>query len=435
MGRKVFITIVSVLMLTSMAFSQKYGTTPEDSAECVKNISLYGQFYKQKNIKDAITPWRQVFLNCPQASQNTFIRGATIVKYMYNLEKDAKNRKTIIDTLMMVYDKRIEFFGKEGYVRGRQGCDLYNLDKKQYQKSYEYLNKSVQLESNKTKSDVCIFYLTTAVKKLKDSSLTQLQLIEAFDVISNILEFNIKNNAKKQQKYMDAQLNCEALVEPYISCEDLINIYRPKFDENKADLDLLKRITGALSKKECVKDPLFFEATKELHKLEPTAQSAYLMGKMNVELNKYGEAVTYLKEAIELFENDLDKTKAYMLLGESYKNLGQLSAARNQFMKVTEIKPNDGKPYIFIGDMYYSSAKDCMDRELKVSYWAAADKYYKAKQVDTTAAIIDVANQKINSAYGQFPDNESIFFHDLEVGKSYSVGCWIQESTTIRARK
>ena len=84
------LALASVLFISLTASAQKYGKTPEDSVNCITNISLYSEFYKQANYKDAYKPWREVFLSCPMASENTFIRGATILKYAIDNEKDAK---------------------------------------------------------------------------------------------------------------------------------------------------------------------------------------------------------------------------------------------------------------------------------------------------------------------------------------------------------
>ena len=64
----------------------KYGA---DSANCVMHISLYREFYKQNNYKDAYQHWRWVFEFCPIASQNTYIDGAKMVSSKIDETKDA----------------------------------------------------------------------------------------------------------------------------------------------------------------------------------------------------------------------------------------------------------------------------------------------------------------------------------------------------------
>ena len=59
-----FLALAAILIFSLSATAQKYGKTPEDSIECITNISLYGEFYKQQNYKDAFKPWREVFIKC-----------------------------------------------------------------------------------------------------------------------------------------------------------------------------------------------------------------------------------------------------------------------------------------------------------------------------------------------------------------------------------
>ena len=60
---KLFILIAIFFSSFSLVKSQKYGATKEDSLKCIQNLSLYSEFYKQKNYKDAANPWKSVFVN------------------------------------------------------------------------------------------------------------------------------------------------------------------------------------------------------------------------------------------------------------------------------------------------------------------------------------------------------------------------------------
>ena len=81
---------------------------------------------------------------------------------MIKNESDKAKKEKLIDTLMMVYDKRIQFFGKEGYVLGKKGSDLYKLRPNAYEESYEILKKSIQLEGNNSNGSVLIYYFRSA---------------------------------------------------------------------------------------------------------------------------------------------------------------------------------------------------------------------------------------------------------------------------------
>jgi len=77
---------------------------------------------------------------------------------MIKSETDKTHKEKYIDTLMIVYDKRIQYFGKEGYVLGKKGSDLYKLRPSAYEESYEILKKSIQLEGNESNGPVLIYF-------------------------------------------------------------------------------------------------------------------------------------------------------------------------------------------------------------------------------------------------------------------------------------
>ena len=65
-------------------------------------------------------------------------------------------------------------------------------------------------------------------------------------------------------------------------------------------------------------------------------------------------------------------------------------------------------------------------------YWAAVDKFIKAKTVEPD--LTDEANKFIDAYRPFFPDKETIFFYGLKEGDTYTVECWINEKTTVRAK-
>lgn len=432
----IFLILFSLINSTS---GQKFG---EDSLACVEKLSLYIEDYKlwmegtgnDATMKNMINSWRWCFFNCPEASQNIYIHGVKIVKHMISQAKSPAVKNKLIDTLMMVYDKRIKLFNEEGMVRGRQGVDLYKLQPEKYEKAYEYLKRSVELEGNETNSAVLVYYFRLTIKRVEDGLAEPFSIVDAYDQISEIIDYNLQNNPSHKTNFENTKGNIEKTFEPFATCPDLIKIYSKKFQENPNDVELLKKITKILSKKDCTDDPLYFDATVKLYDLEPSPESAFLIGKMYIKRSEYDKAVDYLKEG-ENLSDEYDKADCFLLLAEAYKNLNQYSTARTYALKASELRPNDGNPYIMIGDLYASSAKDCGNNDLtqKTAYWAAVDKYYMAKKVDPD--MEEVAQKRINTWSKYFPNSEIIFFHDLKEGDSYTVGCWINEVTTVRAAK
>ena len=57
----------------------------------------------------------------------------------------------------------------------------------------------------------------------------------------------------------------------------------------------------------------------------------------------------------------------------------------------------------------------------------------KARNVDPS--IADEANKAIATYSSYFPTLERLFFNEIKEGSSYNVGCWIGETTIVRASR
>ena len=48
--------------------------------------------------------------------------------------------------------------------------------------------------------------------------------------------------------------------------------------------------------------------------------------------------------------------------------------------------------------------------------------------------LASIANDRIKAYSQYFPDTEMVFFFGFNVGDSYKLGGWINESTTVRTK-
>ena len=124
MIKKRVVSAIIVLIGFGANAQSKFGA---DSVACIENLSLFREYFKQKSYADALNPWRWTFNNCPKSSGNIYKNGPKIIKARMNI--DPENKSAYIDTLMMIFDQRIQYFGKEGYVLGLKGYELIRVDK------------------------------------------------------------------------------------------------------------------------------------------------------------------------------------------------------------------------------------------------------------------------------------------------------------------
>jgi tetratricopeptide (TPR) repeat protein len=402
-------------------------------SDCETNYAVYRNEYKQKNYEEALKSWRKVFNECPSYNQNTFANGPKL--YQDKIKKDKANKSAYVDTIMMIYDVRIEIFGKREYVLGLKGADLFKYDASRFNEAYEMLKTSVDFMWYETNPTVVVSYFK-ALDKVQRSSdfITKKDVLDAYVVVSDIVSYNIANNEKYAAHYEKSQKSIETTFAPYASCDDLIAIFSDRLETDGDNLSLLKKITSLLDKKNCTDNEVFYLAAEKLHILDPSASSAYDMGNTSLAKKQYSDAVKYFTQAIEL-QDDLDyKASYYLKLAYANQMKGSFSDARSAATKAANLKPEWGEPYLIIGDVYVASASKCGSSNLERGsvYWVAVDAFRKAKSLDDV--LTEKANKRISTYSKYFPSKEDLFFDDLSAGDSYKVGCWIGRSTKVRTR-
>lgn len=427
----------------------KYGQDSASRIECVKNISLYSEFYKQRNYKDAVKPWRKVFNGCPKASKNTYLRGANIYKNLIAREKNAAVKSGLIDTLMLIYDRRIENFGQESTVLGYKGVDLYSYKKeKAALEVAEMLKKACQLGKGKTKSAVVSIFMQATVDLFKVDQIEGNEVIEAYTLSMETLDAAVIYNKKLEErggKYEQraqkelanietAKTNVDALFSESgaADCDALADIFAPKYDANKEDVDWLKKVTKLLNKYDCTDKEIFAKAAEQLNKLEPSAEAAHNLARLFLKKEDYTKAEQYYEEATSLQEDSITNALYYY-------EWSNLAMAQENYPKVRNlsnlsIKYNgkDGRPYLMIGKAY-ASTKGCGKEAVEHAsvFWAAVDMFMKAKRVDSS--LETQANDYITTYSKYFPNFEEWFMAiGSKEGEKYTVGCWINVTTTIR---
>ncbi len=419
---------------------QRYG---EDSVQCVRNWSLYAEYYRQRNYDMAWEPWKYMFNDCPKATINIYIHGANMIKYFYNNETDPDRRDAWVDTLMTLYDRRIEMFGEEGRVLGRKAADLYQLRPSDIRELYDLSERSIQLEGMNAGADVLLINFQSVVRLVDAALLEPDAIIEAFDRATDIIEYNLEHNPEDARFYNPAKNNIRSMFEPYATCESLAQVFGPRFEADPENIELLERITEMLENAGCTNEELFYEATMKLHELQPNAESAFLMGRLENNRENYQQALVFFQQAADLFTEENAEQhqerifRSYWIMAEiSFRQQRRLPQARTYARQAHEVNPNDGRPLILIGEMYAASANECGDDDVakKSAYWVAVDKFNEARNVADDETVRDRAAQLAETYKLYFPNNEEIFFHGYSEGETYRVECWINRTTRIRAR-
>ncbi len=410
----------------------------EDSIRCLRNISLYREYARQNLFKDALPYWRRAFTECPRASKNIYIDGVRIFKYYIEKEEDENIKSALVDTLMLIYDQRIDYYNDRCNVRGRQGVDLLRYkrleDIEYMEKGYKYLMESMDLCKNNTSEAVLATLVSASI------SLGQYEKISGEKVFEDYLRAIDILNSKLRKDTGDMAIISlkESLTDnftskPICSCDVLIPVFSNRMEKDPENIENLKIITTVLKRSNCTDSELFFRASKHLHESLPSAESAENIAVMAFIKDKYHEAIKYYNHAVKLETDSIKKSGYYLGLAKSNYKLKNPQKAKELALKAINLKPNWGEPYLLIGQLYAESKEDLVAAQEclpKAAYWAAVDKFIEAKRVDPNVAA--EANKLISTYSIYFPGIEDAFFCGVNDGDTYKIGSWINETTVAR---
>ncbi|MDR2868243.1 MAG: hypothetical protein LBV46_01730 [Bacteroidales bacterium] len=474
---------LSLLLLLSVSFALgnaqncpfKYGATEVDSNKCLEELTNFQLYYNQKAYADAYPSWVYIVEHCPCSWNGVFVYAQTLLDNLIKVETDSATKEKLIDQLLWSYEARATYFPDkytQGSGKGYKGYNIMRYRSFDFMNAYDLFVQSVDEEKEKTDPIIWNIYFATAegiTKQKRDTTI----IIEAYeratewidravtdqyimydktmgyiDNLDTALATETISKAEYDQRlkrltddttrimkmvdnYQKTLNNVELKFSPFAPCDVLIKVYRKKFEENKDNIEVLQKIVSTLSNKGCILDPLFMQVLEIVHTNNPSAKTAYMTGMLKMrDESTIDQAIQYLLQAISLFETNEQKAEPYYLLGVAYKVKNSYAEARSAALNMLKIKPNAGKAYILIGDLYANSGSRCSggDAIPNANNWAAADKYARAVAVDPSVA--DAAAEARGKL--RFPGKEDVFLRSLKAGDSYHVGCWIGETTTVR---
>ncbi len=425
------------LLTSAQAYLQnpKYGSSEEERRECASNLSTMTEFVKINMYDYAYDAWKKSYLLCPGSSKNIYIYGARILKHKIEKASGQEEVDRWLDTLMQMYDKRMEYFGQKDYVLGCKGIDLLKYKPDSIRRGYGYLKRSLELGKAKSEEAVCVTFIQASNILYKSNQKPASEFIEDYIFVSDLL--NLKFKATNASDCQSALGNVETIFAESgaADCEALVKIFAPKYKESPEDLDLLKNITNLLDRAGCTESGLFTSASESLYKLEPSAKAAYLIGVLFEKKGDYPKSKQYYTMAAKQETNPDDKANYLYKMGYINFRMENYPETRSNALEAINYKSNFGDAYILIGSAYAASSSSCgADQfEKNAVYWVAVDKFMKAKSVDPS--VEDKANEQISRYTSAFPNNEEAFFRGYTDGQEYTVGCWINEKTTVRTRR
>jgi len=436
----IILAVIAMVMGGNLLHAQgKYGA---DSAECIKYLSYYSEYYKQKNYDEALPNWRKAYSLCaPTARQSIFTDGTTLVRRLITkASNDPAYRQALIDTLMTLHETRAEYYSKYAVTAlNNKGTDMINFLKSEPETLYKGLNEVIARNQAETKASILLMDLNAAIEMYQSGKLDAEEVINTYQRnLALIQEAKPGNDAEAEQiKTSKSDMEGLFITSKVASCDNLISLFTPRYEAAPNDLELATNIVKMMSSTDdCTDNDLYLKAVTSMYTNEPSAQSAYYLYRLNAARDNVEEANRYMEEALAFDNIDPIVAADYNLQYATFcvKN-GMGAKGYESAQKAVELDPNNaGKAYYLMGTIWGTTSCGGDEIQRRAPYWVAVDYMQKAKAAD--ASLTEDCNRLIGQYSAYFPQTAEAFMYDLTNGQSYTVSCnGMRATTTVRTQK
>ncbi|MCF6360410.1 MAG: tetratricopeptide repeat protein [Cyclobacteriaceae bacterium] len=436
--KKIFGTIALLSLMLTTSYGQKGWKWPEDSATKVKAIEMnviQSDAVKMGDYRGALPALNWLIANAPDLNKALYINAAKSYDKLAKVEEDPIRKIELADSMLLMYDLRMEYFGDKPNVLNRKVIKAYIYFIKDFSKSewlLEMFDEAFDIGGSKILDSNIVAYMNVIKVNAKLKKIGEEDILTRYDKISEVIENKMKTNSTKG-KSNDSLIKKKGTIDDIlteivdINCEFVETNLGPKFDENPEDIKLVKRMFKFMLIGKCTDSPLFLSVAKQLQKMEPDYGLCKVVASKCVANKDFTSAITYYNEAIELTDDAVKKSEVYVSQGRIYANQRNKAKARAMYSHAIAADPANRSAYTGIGDLYYHSFKECSEQQDMVKdrlvFIAAYDQYKKAGNA-----------KKMASAKEQFPSKEDLFNGNYEVGQTLSVGCWVNKSVVLKTR-
>ncbi|WP_246516191.1 tetratricopeptide repeat protein [Aequorivita echinoideorum] len=447
------ILLFSILALTlgSTTFAQ----APDD---CAVTLSYFTEPAKIKNYEAALPHYEKLITECPNYNLAIYQYGVRMFEYFV----EEKGDKSKVNDLIKAWELRLKNFPeqtKEGDVLSTIAQIRYDNNVGTKAEQFKAFDDAFKKDPENFTSGKSLYAYFSLAVDLHSTGEKELQeIFDLYDVIIEKLDKEKNDLAERLTPIMEKEEAGTALTEKekdakdvyennigvygtvessvngklgqLADCDNLVPLYSKDFEEKKTDVSWVKNAAGRLSAKDC-DDPLFFKLVQQLHTLEPSAKSAYYLGKLAEKDGKGSQALEYFNQAADLETNNADKAKIYYSIAENFRKKGSYGQARTYYNKMIGVKPSAGIAYLKMAQMIGESSNNCGGTvfEKRAVNWLAADMADKAARVDPSLSSTASATA---SSYRQRAPSKSDIFSAGMGGKTISFsGCWVGGSVKV----
>lgn len=445
-----------VIQEEGLSQCKKFSDHPNSNEAETAHV-LYRDFLKQKDYTEAFKYWKKAYEMAPAADGKRdyhFIDGVKLYENFLLTETDEAKKTEYVNKVLAFYDEAAGCYPeKVSFYKGLKAFKLYYnyKDRTTDMDIYNLFKEVIDAEGEKTPDFVINPFTATMVDLYLNNKISKEEAKKYAGKVTEIINYGTGNCKTTKEcdrwaiveGYAPVRLENLEGVKGFFDCEYYKNKYFAEYEANPQDCEIAATVYGRLKWGDCpMSDPTLVKLKPKIDQCFPPVVTSTGSGPAKPTCSSFLREGDYTS-ALDCYEgkasttSDMNKKADYYLVMAkiNYGQLKKFSKARSYARKALEARPGWGAPHILIGKLYASSGPLCGSGRgfnSQVVTWPAIDEWNKAKRDPEFA---DEARKLINKYTQYMPSMEDIFQRSLKEGGTYKVGCWIQQSTTIRVAK
>ena len=417
----------------------KWGETPEERKENMLSSSYLKEETANRNFNSAARYLQLLLEKCPSASETIYVNGVKLYKDKINRAETLAEKKMFVDSLLFLYDVRIENFGnhpKRGRVyllerKAREYLTYKGDDREGVAEAFETAI-AAQAQVGAVNPEVVAIYFKNLCDDYQNDIVDAMTIVNTYDAYAQYFD----NIAPEQQEFKDQFEQCFGL-SGAASCENLEAIFSKKVADNPKDAKLIEQAFKLMSRANCSSD-FFFSVGEKHYANKPSSDVAMLLAQGFQNVKNFDKANQYLREALAVETVAEEREKLYVRIGILDMSMNNFATAVEAFREAQAINPENAHAPFFLAQCYVNGAKGCSGLQKDAIYWVAYDLVQKALPLLEVSdpERVEAAKQLAAAYRAAFPTSEECFFNEVADGSSFTVNCGFAQgvSTTVRSR-
>ena len=439
---KLFIGAAAVLG-GSQAFAQnvqlgpEWGedATQEQRFENAKTFNYYRDAYNVQNYDKALSYLPELLENSPRGAQNIYVYAINIYKNKIQRSMDVKQRQVYVDSLLTLYDMRIQYFGDNAkygrpYILVQKAKDYLSFMPMDRDGVREVFVEAIEANADDPDVDFINIYFNELTTDYKNDLVETDYYLEQYEWLASLLDKVTAPEADSAKETFDTLF----VSSDAAGCDNIEQIFKARVEANPTDVTTLGKAFTLLMRSEC-HTAFLTEVGEMYYNADPTAATAKLVASAFVKVGDNAKAVSFLKAAFDKETDPLNKATLAVEIAATELVLKNASVAANYASQARQLDPSNGYAAIMLAQAYAEGATACEGFDRQTVYWLAYDILASARSLfENGSPEQQQIDQTMSMFRRSFPSNDELFFRGLTTaGAAYDVKCgWITGRTTVK---